>query len=263
MPDQILQSSHLDLLFESRNHAYGAYDLRKHYDQRLKKSLAIVFLFTAVISVVILSSKVNVIPKDYDTDPYYIPLAQPTEPVQPPSAKPRQQSKESTGSPEVSSKQTVQNKPTGSKLTFVANDPNIPIPGDDPVPSPGAPLDKINLPALTGDSSNSPVSSEPLDVVEQMPEFPGGQQALADFLRRHLNMPEGIQPESEVTVKVRFIVGFDGKLRGFNVVQDGGVEYNTEVLRVLKKMPQWTPGRPKGRDVAAYYVIPVRFVPPL
>ena len=56
-------------------------------------------------------------------------------------------------------------------------------------------------------------------------------------------------------------MGYDGKLKSFTTVQDGGEEFNKEVIRVLKKMPEWEPGKTKGQNVSVYYVIPVKFVP--
>ena len=52
----------------------------------------------------------------------------------------------------------------------------------------------------------------------------------------------------------------DGKLKGFEVIEDGGAVFNKEVIRVLKKMPQWIPGKAEGENVSVYYTIPVKFV---
>ena len=57
------------------------------------------------------------------------------------------------------------------------------------------------------------------------------------------------------------MVGFDGKLQGFETIEDGGAAFNKEVIRVLKKMPEWIPGKSNGENVAVYYTIPVKFVP--
>jgi protein TonB len=63
-----------------------------------------------------------------------------------------------------------------------------------------------------------------------------------------------------VSVKMKFVVGYDGKLKGFETIQDGGEDFNKEVLRVLKKMPEWEPGKSNGQNVSVYYTIPVKFV---
>ncbi len=92
-----------------------------------------------------------------------------------------------------------------------------------------------------------------------MPSFPGGTEALLNFLRRHLDNPEPMNSGESVTVKARFVVGYDGKLQGFRIIQDGGDVFNKEVMRVLKKMPDWVPGKAKGENVSVYYTIPVKF----
>ncbi len=93
-----------------------------------------------------------------------------------------------------------------------------------------------------------------------MPEFPGGMNALRRFLERNLNNPRDLEENETVSVKVRFVVGFDGKLKSFETIQDGGEEFNKEVMRVLKKMPDWVPGKTQGQNISVYYTIPVKFV---
>jgi len=55
------------------------------------------------------------------------------------------------------------------------------------------------------------------------------------------------------------VVGYDGKLKSFEIVEDGGATFNKEVIRVLKKMPEWVPGKANGENVSVYYTIPVKF----
>jgi len=63
-----------------------------------------------------------------------------------------------------------------------------------------------------------------------------------------------------IAVKIKVVVGYDGKLKIFELVQDGGIEFNNEVIRVLKKMPAWLPGKSRGQNVSVYYTIPVKFI---
>jgi len=101
----------------------------------------------------------------------------------------------------------------------------------------------------------------PMDNPEVMPSFPGGMEGLKKFLQRNLNNPKEMEEGEMVSVKTRFVVGYDGKLKSFEIIQDGGEEFNKEVIRVLKKMPEWTPGKSNGQNVSVYYTIPVKFVP--
>ena len=100
----------------------------------------------------------------------------------------------------------------------------------------------------------------PNNFAEVMPEYPGGMSALKKFLEKYLKNPEDLQEGENVKVKIRFIVGYDGNLKGFETVQDGGTAFNNEVVRVLKKMPQWIPGKTRGENVSVYYTIPVNFI---
>ena len=74
-----------------------------------------------------------------------------------------------------------------------------------------------------------------------------------------LQTPDELEGGQSVSVRVKFVVDYTGKLKSFVTVQDGGDAYNNEVVRVLRKMPDWVPGKTKGENVSVYYVIPVRF----
>jgi periplasmic protein TonB len=93
-----------------------------------------------------------------------------------------------------------------------------------------------------------------------MPSFPGGLEALKRFLQKNLTNPTEMEEGELVSVKVKFVVGYDGKLTSFDVQQDGGKAYNDEVIRVIKKMPTWIPGKSNGQSVPVFYVIPVKFI---
>ena len=62
-----------------------------------------------------------------------------------------------------------------------------------------------------------------------------------------------------MSVKIKFVVNYSGKLESFDVLKSGGMEFDNEVLRVLKKMPLWIPGKNNGENVSVYYVVPVKF----
>ena len=78
----------------------------------------------------------------------------------------------------------------------------------------------------------------PNDFAEVMPSYPGGIQALRKFLEKNLKNPQDLEEGQNIKVRIRFIVGYDGNLKGFETIQDGGTAFNNEVIRVLRKMPQ-------------------------
>ena len=99
----------------------------------------------------------------------------------------------------------------------------------------------------------------PVDNPDVQASFPGGEAALINFLQKNLRSPQDLEVGETIQVKVKYVVGFDGNLQSFDVVQDGGSVFNNEVLRVLKKMPKWNPGKKGGRNVPVYYCLPVKF----
>ena len=99
----------------------------------------------------------------------------------------------------------------------------------------------------------------PYDNPDIQASFPGGENALIRFLENNLQVPANLEAQETRQVKVKFVVDFNGDLQSFTVIEDGGELYNTEVVRVLKKMPKWNPGKKGGQNVPVFYTIPVKF----
>ncbi len=96
--------------------------------------------------------------------------------------------------------------------------------------------------------------------VEQMPEFPGGQDSLISFLARNIHYPEKAKSDSiQGKVVAKFIINTNGTISDATILYDIGGGCGDEVLRVLKLMPVWKAGRQNGRTVAVYYNLPVAF----
>lgn len=97
-------------------------------------------------------------------------------------------------------------------------------------------------------------------VPDKQPQFPGGLQAWIAFLSRHLTAPEPLESGEKRTVLMRFYVAEDGSITNFQVVQSAGTTFDNEVIRVLRKMPKWTPAVQGGRPVPVSFTQPVTFV---
>lgn len=98
-------------------------------------------------------------------------------------------------------------------------------------------------------------------VVESMPEFPGGQQALFKFLSENVKYPV-IAQENGIQGKVicQFTVNKDGSIVDVQVVRSGGdPSLDKEAVRVIKTMPKWKPGKQRGKPVRVKYTVPVNF----
>ena len=92
-------------------------------------------------------------------------------------------------------------------------------------------------------------------VVEEQPQFPGGEEALDEFLRQNVKTDVGIKYESPI---VSIVVKKDGTITDACLLQSSGVEaIDNEVLRVLRSMPKWSPGKLGDENVNALHVFPV------
>jgi TonB family protein len=98
------------------------------------------------------------------------------------------------------------------------------------------------------------------DVVEQMPMYPGGVQALLEYLQTNVRYPEEAEKQNiEGRVILTFVIGKDGSIRNAKVVKSVDPLLDAEALRVINAMPNWTPGRQNGKPVAVKYTVPLSF----
>ena len=107
---------------------------------------------------------------------------------------------------------------------------------------------------------NNDVPEKAFDVVEQMPEFPGGAKALLDYLNKNVNYPkQAFDAGIEGRVIVTFVVDKDGTVRNAKLVKSVDPALDNEALRVINAMPKWTPGRQSGKEVAVKFTVPISF----
>lgn len=106
-------------------------------------------------------------------------------------------------------------------------------------------------------------TSQVFMVVEENPEFPGGTEALLEYLRSNLQYPERCKENKiQGRVIITFVVNKDGNIVEPAVVKSAGpegVELDVEALRVVSSMPAWTPGKQKGEAVRVQYTVPITF----
>lgn len=96
--------------------------------------------------------------------------------------------------------------------------------------------------------------------VEQMPQFPGGDAALMEYLKSHLNYPPmAAQNKIQGRVVVQFVVEKDGSISEIKVVRSVDKDLDEEAVRIIKSFPKFIPGRQNGRAVSVWYTLPVTF----
>lgn len=97
-------------------------------------------------------------------------------------------------------------------------------------------------------------------VVETMPEFPGGQQALFKYLNESVKYPVIAQENNiQGRVIVQFVVERDGSVTDVQVVRSVDPSLDKEAKRVISSMPKWSPGKQRGKAVRVKYTVPVNF----
>ncbi len=97
-------------------------------------------------------------------------------------------------------------------------------------------------------------------IVEEMPEFPGGQIALRNFIAESVKYPpEAIKNGIQGKVFVNFVVGKDGLVSNLKILRSANPLLDAEALRVVKSLPKWKPGKEKGEAVNVSYTVPINF----
>lgn len=98
------------------------------------------------------------------------------------------------------------------------------------------------------------------DVVEVMPQYPGGQIAMLKYIMENMKYPEQAMKEGiQGRVAVSFIVEKDGSISNVRPVLSVHPLLDKEAVRVVKSMPKWSPGKQNGKPVRVRFNVPVMF----
>ncbi len=258
-----------EIVFEQRNHAYGAFDLRRSYEKHILGgfviTISVLLLITGGALIRTILGSHQLAPKTRE-----MPDALPQRIFELP------EKKETPENPDAGQK-----KPSGpseklkSTAMLVVNTDSMKV--DDPKVA-----DTLALnPALSkepagsgksGGSGGTGVDSSQFttgdhgensklsytDFPEVWPEFPGGQEALFKFLRKNLRYPRSVHQE-QGTVHAAFVIQADGTIGEVSILKGINTQFDQEVIRVIQKMPNWNPGKQGSDKVAVRYKLPVKF----
>ena len=98
------------------------------------------------------------------------------------------------------------------------------------------------------------------DVTETMPQFPGGQGVMMKYLAANIKYPaSAVKAKKQGRVIIAFVIQKDGSVTNARIVKSVDPELDAEALRIVKAMPNWTPGTQDGKPVDVNYTIPVVF----
>ena len=107
----------------------------------------------------------------------------------------------------------------------------------------------------------TPVETEPpVTWAQHMPAFPGGEEAMFEFIRDNIKYPPAARDAGiKGRVYIQFVVDKKGKISNVEVLRGIGGGCEEEAMRVVEMMPKWTPGEQAGRKVSVIYRLPFKF----
>lgn len=122
------------------------------------------------------------------------------------------------------------------------------------------PIQIISLEGAPSEGEEPEDGDQPFVMVEEQPQFPGGESALMAFIKKTLRYPafaaeNGIQGR----VTLSFVVERDGSIAQIEVMRSPAEELSKESIRVVQTMPKWKPGKQRGKAVRVKYVLPITF----
>ena len=249
-----------EIVFEKKNKEYGAYAIRRSYNRTVVLALLIsvsTFLFFISLPIIIeffSKSEEAVVtgPTEVQIDLTEPPPIDESEPPPPPPPPPPVLETIKFTPPVVVDEVIEEIPPVQEKLS----ETNV---GE--VTQAGSGDEEIIIPE---DKGNGVVETkeETFVWVEQMPEFPGGAEAMYKFIFTNLRYPQN-EKEEGISGKVylKFKVDKEGNISDFEVQRGikGYPAFENEAIRVIKKMPKWNPGKQNGRAVSCWFGVPVGF----
>lgn len=118
----------------------------------------------------------------------------------------------------------------------------------------------LNMGRQSSDQKDS-TSATIFTLVEVMPEYPGGEEAMRRFIGNNLIYPQMAKQTGIMgTVYASFVVDYTGKVRDVRIMRGIGGGCDEEVVRIIQMMPDWEPGKQDGKPVNVLFNLPVKFV---
>lgn len=267
---QLARASFDDIVFEGRNKAYGAFVLRRLYGKHLTRALLIaIALFAVLVSFPIIARmfegsraeeeaknlKVNELMEAPPLDKTVPPPPPPPPPEAPPPPPPKlttikftppviKKDEEVVKEEEIPDQEELKDKVVATE-TVQGN------------------TDEVDLSGLEGEGS-APVAdvvdTKVYTYVEQMPQFPGGNDAIVGAIQKAIKYPAlALRNQVEGKVFVNFTVNPEGEVTDVKITKGIGAGCDEETIRAVKTLPRFTPGKQNGRAVSVSFTVPVTF----
>ncbi len=243
-----------DIVFEHRNKEYGAYSIRKKYHRTLLIGfiIGIVVLAAVIITPYFRASAQQRSAKQKEREVIAVMenLDQPDElqieaPPPPPPAETQQQIK--YVAPEV-----VDSIKPEEEVQLMTMDESVETVQDEEV------VEVTEVDEEEVEEYKPP--AEVFVIVEEMPSFPGGTEALFKFIYDNIEYPrDALENGIEGNVVVRFCVTYQGKIEQAAVIRGIHSSLDAEAIRLINTLPTWNPGKQAGNPVNVWYTLRVQF----
>lgn len=266
----IAKAGYLDLIFDGRNKAYGAYALRTDYPRRMRRAALVLFSLSALLVASVffpegrrevISPAKAPISETYEYHEYHIK----EEKLVVPKGGGSTAKTEALASPKVvedakmDQKKSMVEQEALTKATIGTQQAE----GDGTIASSSSAgstgVDGLGDLGEVGHAENE--VEKDYVVAEENPQFPGGEDALMRFLAKEIRYPgKARDAQKEGEVVARFLVAKDGSIESIVIKKGFGFGSEDEAIRVLERMPRWSPGKMNGRPVRCWIQLPIRFV---
>lgn len=257
-----------DVVFENKNHAYGAYDLRATTSKRLWMSFLIAtLLFVVAICIPLLiksivkpTAAVNDDVRKFSAIVIDLPKKQEILVPKPAQALAQHRSSNRFIAPLVVEDDLVPiTEKTPTQIELMQSKTPIGVVDYKGSEDPNAELAKSKADAEWG-GQVSGNTNEVYIFVDQNPEFPGGERELLRFLNSNVRYPYSAQERGIAgRVVCEFVINQDGKVCNIKVLNSVDPSLDAEAMRVISHMPAWKPGKQQGVAVRVKYTLPITF----
>jgi protein TonB len=267
-----------DIVFEGKNKEFGAYQLRNASPKRHTKSVIAVLIVLAVLLVVLIlvmtgvfksaesdvnvtNEQVNVELSQAEDTPEEDEQIDMPEPEIPEEAQLQEEVTSTQAVTELIIKEEVDKEKEQKNVEDIL-DNTAALGAKDAKGIEDVNKEAVRHEVVEEKPVEKPKDEGPVNVamVEQKPSFPGGDAAMMKWLGENISYPAAASEEGvEGRVTVQFIVEKDGTVSNVIVVRGKHPALDAEAVRVVKKMPKWTPGRNNGQPVRVTYNLPVTF----
>ena len=268
----LIDNGWVDLVFEGKNHSYGAYQLRKNTGKRNVMAILVMFAIGVAIAAFVAIKGVveNAMKQDVaiEADVELAKLAEKKEAKVEKKEEPKVEKVEVEKVkssvkfvPPVIKKDSEVKPEEELKSQEELNKTNTAIGAFDVKGNDEAAGEVLKAKEVIA-QPEPPKEEETkvFDVVEQMPSFPGGPSALMQYLSSNIKYPV-VAEENGVQGRVvcTFVVERDGSITDVRVIRSVDPSLDKEAVRVVKSMPKWIPGKQNGSAVRVKYTVPVTF----